>query len=392
MKKLLSGAALAAALPLAFAQNNTLIPTLTCLSRTAELNTAYDGAGAQQLTPGAADPQWFVGQRGFIGNDPTSVPPASSWVAALVPSPVSASWVTTTGPGAVFTDAAWLSPRLDSQSAPGDWWPRPTPETANPYFNFYRVQFNLAPEVPPAALRIRLNYYLDDAVNGAFVNGVYRTMPTAGFGAGGEGAADISTGWVTGLNTLVFSVSDNGWATGFLARATADESVCTQSPIRVTKAADQSHYQPGDTATYTVTVTSLGTTAVTGASLADPAPPGLSNVQWSCTAAAGATCPSPAGPFPVGFDLPGQGVLTFSLTGTVTGAASLDNTATITPGTGGVCAADTGCTASVAPTYTVAPPAPPHPVPGLGAWALMALSATLGGLVAVRRERGRTAQ
>lgn len=385
MKKVLAGAALGLALLPTFAQNNTLIPTLSCTNKTTELNTAFTAPAGPQLATGASDPQWFVGQSRPGGTDPTNAPPAAGWTAAIVPS-VPGSWVTTTGPSAVFTDAAWVSPRLDAQSAPGNWWPRPNPEFVNPYFNFYRTQFNLAPEVPPSALRIRLNYYLDDAMNGAFVNGVYRTMPGAGFGAGLQGAADISTGWTSGLNTLVFSVSDNGWETGFLARATADESVCTVSPVRVTKTSDKSHYLPGEPVTYTVAVTSLGTTNITGASLADPTPPGLSNAQWSCTPGAGATCPSPVGPFPVSFDMPGQTSLTFTLTGTASGRASLDNTATITPGTGGVCAADTGCTASVAPTYDAAPPVAATPVPTLGAWALLALSALLGGLVSIRRK------
>lgn len=381
-KHILAGVILGSALMPAWAQNNTLIPTLNCASTTSELNTGYDGTAGQQIANGNSDPEWFLAQyRG--GNVGTTPPPATGWVAALRPSPDNANWVATTGPGAVFTDAAWLSPRLDTQSAAGNWWPRPTPETANPYFNFYRVQFNLAPEVPPSSVSLQFDYYADDAVRGAFVNGTYQSVPNAGFGAGTQGTATFGSGWVTGLNTLVFSTTDNGWSAGFLARATvASSSICSVSPLSVTKTADKTHYQPGETATYTVTVTSLGLVNSTGNSLADPTPAGLANPQWSCSAMGGATCPSPAGPFPVSFDLPGQASLTFTLTGMVTGVATLDNTATLAPGAGAVCAADTGCTASVSPTYTAAPPAA---VPTLGAWALMLLSAVLGGVMALRR-------
>jgi uncharacterized repeat protein (TIGR01451 family) len=348
------------------AQNNTSIPTLSCLSKSSEFNTAYDTAAAQKLTAGASDPQWFVTSYWPGGTAVTVAPPATAtWHAAVVPNVTfPASWGS-------FADAQWLSPRLDMQSASGTWWGGFPGQPSNPYYNYYRFQFNLAPEVPPSAVTVQMSYLVDDLFNGAFVNGVYTSVSTGSL---------ITGQWQSGLNSLIFSTGDIGWASGFAARATvASQSICTVSPLRITKQADKTQYAPGDTATYSVTLTSLGLVAAQGVQLTDPVPAGLSNPQWSCSASGGATCPSAPVTFPVTVDLPGQGALTFTLTGVVTGQASLDNVATISsPGVGGICAADTGCSAAVSPAYIAAAPttggSTPVPVPGPGLLVLAGLS------------------
>ncbi|WP_354442512.1 hypothetical protein [Ottowia thiooxydans] len=231
-----------------------------------------------------------------------------------------------------------------------------------------------------------LEYMGDDSAVAAFVNGTQQ-LPFTPSGFSGGIHANFNSGWVSGTNTLVFSTSDTGWAAGFLARAhLSGQSICSSSPISITKTANQNHYEPGQLATYTVTLTSLGLADAIGVSLADPVPGGLSNPVWACSATGAAVCPSPAGPMPKTFDMPGNSSLSFTLTGTVTGRATLDNTATLTPGDGGVCAATTGCTASVAPTYSAAPAPSNHAVPSLTSWSLAVLAAALG-LLGWKRRR-----
>lgn len=107
-------------------------------------------------------------------------------------------------------------------------------------------------------------------------------------------------------------------------------------------------------------------------------------------------CPSPVSGDAV-FGLPAQSSLVFSVAGTVTGLASLDNTATITPGTGGVCSATAGCSANANSSYTPFTPAdPPVVMPArapatVGAGALAALTACFG-FMAWRRRAGHLPQ
>ncbi len=349
-KQLLAFAAAACALS-SFAQ--TTVPTLSCSSLVSELNTgALNGA---KLGTFQQDPIWSQFQE--LTNSPQTPPPnGANWVQGRTTGTVDGSW-------AIFGDAQWLSPGFtgvggaNNQSSPGNWWPRPNP-SSTPFNNHYRVQFNLSPEVPPSALRIEMEYMGDDVVKAAYVNGV-AVAPFSGGGFGGGVYTTLNSGWVAGLNTLVFTTADTGWAAGFLARArTAGESVCSVSPISVTKTADKASYVPGETINYSVTVTSQGLVAATGLSLADAVPAGVANPVWTCSAGAGtAVCPSPVTSNVV-FDLPAQSSLVFSLSGTVTGRASLDNTATISPGTGGVCSATTGCSATVTPPYTASSTSP----------------------------------
>ncbi len=334
----------------AFAQT---APTLSCASLSSELNTGVlSGTPLGLYQP---DPIWAQFQERTV--TPQTPPPNSSaWVQARTTGAIDGVWST-------FTDAQWLSPGYPSrsgvyiQSASGDWWPRPMAATT-PFYNHYRVQFNLSPEVPPSAVSFELEYMGDDTVTAAYVNGnAVSPFTSAGFVSGVY--TTMNSGWVAGANSLIFTTGDTGWSAGFLMRArTAGQSICSVSPISITKTANQASYVPGDTASYTVTVANIGLVNATGASLADPVPAGLANPVWTCATASGtAACPAPATPG-ITFDLPGQSSLVFTLTGTVTGRDTLDNTATIAPGTGGVCAATTGCSATVTPSYTASQTSP----------------------------------
>ena len=75
--------------------------------------------------------------------------------------------------------------------------------------------------------------------------------------------------------------------------ATDTDSV-TAAPITadlaVTKSDGVTELLPGRVTTYTIAVTNHGPNAVTGATLTDTAPPGLTFGNWTCVATAGSSC------------------------------------------------------------------------------------------------------
>lgn len=85
--------------------------------------------------------------------------------------------------------------------------------------------------------------------------------------------------------------------------------------------------------TYQVTVRNDGPDDVTGASVEDAFPPGVSGVTWTCTASGGATCTaSGSGDLHDVVDLPAGSSVTYTATGTATDAGP--NAATVTAPTG----------------------------------------------------------
>lgn len=343
------------------AQTAPLIPTISCKSNPLSFNTGYDQDTGQLLANGSQDLQWWVSS---TQSDPSgSIGPGSTatWKPTSVPyaANISPAWVSATALG---NETNWVSP-----DPTGVTYTRPP--YSYPYTpavtNYYRMQFNLSPEVPPSALKLNMDYYNDDGMLGVFINNSFQTLPAAGFGAGTAATAQLNGPWVTGLNTVIFSMTDFGWASGLLAHIRSAASPCSESPLEITKSVSKPIFVPGEVATYTITVSNLGTLDVTGATLADPSPSGLLNGSWTCSTSGGATCPAALGSAPIGFDLVAGGQLIFTLSGTVAESGSLTNTATIAPGMGGVCAASTGCSATatasinpvpnLAPTWTIAP-------------------------------------
>lgn len=103
--------------------------------------------------------------------------------------------------------------------------------------------------------------------------------------------------------------------------------------LSITKTDGQTTAVPGLPVTYTIVVTNAGPAAVAGAIVTDAPPAILTGVTWTCTASPGSSCPlSGAGAINNPVSLLTGGAATFSLTGTVTPAASgtLVNTASIT--------------------------------------------------------------
>lgn len=309
------------------------------------------------IPAGSQDLQWWV--TSVVQDNATNIPPPSSatWAPSYIP--------TAPPPYAHPSQANWVSPQAGGYTYPRNNpypWPYPTRITS-----YYRTQFILAPEVPPSAVQFSMNYVVDDVAHGAFVNGT----PTAS----ATSPLVLSGPWQTGLNTIVFPIDDLGWNTGLVldSQPPAAFSICNVSPIRIEKTLAQAAYTPGTTATYTVKVTSLGVVPASGVQVSDPVPSGLENPVWGCTASGGAVCPSVSAGPPFAFDLPAQSSLTFTLSGTVSSTGSLSNTATLSPGSGGVCAADTPTPCQATATASTGA----NTVPTLSEWALVGLASLL---------------
>ena len=91
---------------------------------------------------------------------------------------------------------------------------------------------------------------------------------------------------------------------------------------------------PGGTTVYTVVVGNDGPSDVTGATVSDPLPPGITGVSWTCSASAGATCSaSGTGAISDTVDLAVGATATYLVTATISPSATgtLTNTATVDP-------------------------------------------------------------
>ena len=108
--------------------------------------------------------------------------------------------------------------------------------------------------------------------------------------------------------------------------------------LRVTKTNGVSSLVPGQTTTYTITLTNNGPTDAIGARLQDDFPAALTGVSWTCTASAGGVCgaASGSGDIDIATNVPVGASIVVTATGTVAASATgfLVNTATATPPAG----------------------------------------------------------
>lgn len=373
------------------AQPVPYIPTFSCQSSNALLNTGYDFEAGALVPNGGEDLQWWVSSSqsdptGALGPSPTAV-----WKPTTVPNTaaIPADWVSGSALGG---QTNWISPLANATT-------RPRPYPFNPLVtNYYRMQFNLPAGIPPSALKLSMDYYADDGMLGVSINGVFQPLPIGSYAPGTGGTAPLNGQWVTGLNTLIFSVVDGGWGSGLLAHLKSDSLLCETS-LTIQKTIDKPSYTPGQTANYTITVRNPGASDASLVTLSNEMPTALSEAAWSCSAANGAVCPGDLGNAPFSFDLPPGGELVFGLSGTVAASGSLASVATIEPGPGAICDASTGCTATAEAEITTEvipldpePQPTPEKVPTLGNWAMAILSALTIALVwtqARRHQRGR---
>lgn len=112
---------------------------------------------------------------------------------------------------------------------------------------------------------------------------------------------------------------------------------CT-TDLAITKTDGVTQVTPLQNITYTIVASNAGPTGVNGAVVTDNFPtPALTNINWTCVGAGGATCPlGGAGNINALVSLPVGGTATFTATATVAATASFafSNTGTVTPPTG----------------------------------------------------------
>jgi uncharacterized repeat protein (TIGR01451 family) len=124
--------------------------------------------------------------------------------------------------------------------------------------------------------------------------------------------------------------------------ATDVDSLTPQGDLVITKTDGATSVVPGTSPTYTIVVSNTGPSAVTGASVSDPLPAGVTGATWTATgftgggSVSGGAPTSGTGALATTVDLPVGATVTFTFTPTidpgVTG--SLANTATVTPPAG----------------------------------------------------------
>ena len=107
-----------------------------------------------------------------------------------------------------------------------------------------------------------------------------------------------------------------------------------QSDVGVTNTDGRTSSVPGQTVTYTMTVSNAGPQDGNGSTVTDTLPATITGATWACVGAGGATCTaSGSGSIADVVNLPSGGSLTYTLTGTISPAAtgSLSNTVTVAP-------------------------------------------------------------
>jgi len=107
--------------------------------------------------------------------------------------------------------------------------------------------------------------------------------------------------------------------------------------LSITKDDGQTSAAPLQSITYTIVASNAGPAAVTGATVTDTPPSGLTGVTWTCVASAGSNCGAASGNTLINdtVNLLAGGNVTYMMSGTVAIApSSLRNTATVSPPNG----------------------------------------------------------
>ncbi|MFJ4796511.1 glycine-rich protein, partial [Kitasatospora purpeofusca] len=167
-----------------------------------------------------------------------------------------------------------------------------------------------------------------------------------------------TTGTLSNTATVTRPAASTDPNCGPTCSSTVDTPGRVTTGLSVTKTPDKNPYVPGQPLTYTIVVKNDGPSDAIGTSVKDTLPTTIRNFSWTCTAAGGGSCGSPAsgtGDINTTVDLPAGGQVTYRLTGTVPADAtgSLDNRATVTPPGG---TTDPNCSPSCTSTANPVPP------------------------------------
>ncbi len=150
-----------------------------------------------------------------------------------------------------------------------------------------------------------------------------------------DGAPTDSFGWsvaVSGDTFVVGSAYDDTLGGVDGGSAHVFRELPPQADLGVTKTDGQTTAVPGQSLTYTITVSNAGPDAVTGATVSDVLPAALLAPAWTCAASPGSSCTaSGSGSINDTINLLGGGTATYTLAGTIDASAtgSLSNTATV---------------------------------------------------------------
>lgn len=120
--------------------------------------------------------------------------------------------------------------------------------------------------------------------------------------------------------------------------------------VSIDKSTSATVATPGDSLSYSVSVTNVGTVGAAGTLVSDPIPPGLTSFDWTCSASNGALCPNGSGSGAISETLnsfPAGSSVTYTITAVVAQVPPTEivNVATLTPPESGQC--DPSCTDSV---------------------------------------------
>ena len=213
----------------------------------------------------------------------------------------------------------------------------------------------------PGSLRVRVGANAGsktdavDADQGEWISGTNTVQFQLGTGAGGGTGTPVGGTLTAGAftevefdvivdagipdSTVITNTADvtaTGATSGLPLTATDSVGIATPpaADLFITKRAS-STFTPGGTVAYIVTAGNSGPTAVTGATVTDTLPAGLSNATWTATYAGGSTGPtSGTGSINATVNLPNKGVAVFRITATADADfplnETLTNTATVT--------------------------------------------------------------
>lgn len=146
-------------------------------------------------------------------------------------------------------------------------------------------------------------------------------------GSGSTNLANYTTTYSC-TNGLAGGQTPSGSGTSFsFTLNQGDQLACTfvntlrelQADLAVTKTDNSDLYVPGSDLTYTIVVNNNGPDDVTGATVSDALPAGVSSASWTCTANGGASCGALSGTGAINetVDMPAGGSITYLFTITV---------------------------------------------------------------------------
>lgn len=177
----------------------------------------------------------------------------------------------------------------------------------------------------------------------------------------------------------------------------ADLPVLQEPQLAVVKTVSVGNASPGDTVTYTVTVSNVGPVDVTGMMVSDPVPAGIVDFAWTCIGTGGAVCANDSGTGGIAETIPvfpsgGELVYTVSAQLTSNPPETVMNVATVSPDEITTCQPEgtpAPCAADIDVDVSGEPPIPPaaRPVPVDGKWMLLALVIMMAGLGQWRMRR-----